>query len=178
MTFAPQPGKTVSHTRAVLVTTGLVAAVMFVQIIISFIVSVMYSIGFSGGEALRYMDSTAVSSFSGIITSLLPVAIGVFVGFRLIAPITAGLSIIKVLIRAVIATGIAAVVALIISVLGAILSLLVDLVSGDSDIGGSGFLSALANGVGTFVGELPLVALAAVLLWLWLRKSDAAATRG
>jgi hypothetical protein len=124
------------------------------------------------------MDSTAASSFSGIITSILPVAVGVFVGFRFIAPINAELGIVKVLLRAVIATAIAAVLALVIGILGAILSLLAGLISGDSGVGAGGFLTAVANAIGTFTGELPLVALAAVLLWLWLRKTDAAATRG
>ena len=99
--------------------------------------------------------------------SSLPFAVGVFVSLWLIAPLAAELTVRFVVTRALLASAAG-------SVLVVVVTLFIDLVG----LIAHGFelhsfahsgIFAIGRGVDAFIYSTPVVVLAAVLLWLWLR---------
>ena len=162
-------------TRAVLITALFVAAFAFARLVVgafvSFVTTIAYGYGYTGmiGSGLALQ----------LITVLLPLAAGVFVGFRLVAPITAPLSLRSVLLRSLVASGIAAVFAFIVELFVILATSVTDNIFGNSfplgQVGGAfgQAISQLTSVLAGFLENVPLVGLAAVLLWLWLRRHGA-----
>ncbi len=100
-------------------------------------------------------------------TTTLPFALGVLVVLWLVVPLAAHLTIRPVITRALLAAAAGAVLVLIVAVVVDLATLL----RLGFDIRGfahSGIV-AISRGVDMFISTTPVVVLAAVLLWLWLR---------
>ena len=165
--------KTDVTTRAVLVAAALVGAFLLVQLVLGNFASLVYSLRDDPLRTLGYQFSSSIAAF---FQNILPIVIGVFLGFRVFARITPDLQLIPVLVRSLVAAATGAVLALLVTGLFQFGTLFTGSFFGNSLPFGS-IRDALsnasywiANGVDNLVTLVPLVGLAAVLLWLWLRK--------
>ena len=179
MTLEKQSAETV--TRAVLVTALLVAAFIVAQALIGLLTNLLQSVAYAGPAMTgAYVQGAGYQ----IVTTALPVAVGVFLGFRLVAQITASISLRMVLVRSLVASGIAAVLQFVVGLMALFsASFSGSLFSNSipwSDIGAvfGSMISEFGSVVSGFVGYLPLIALAAVLLWLWLRRAPVSRALG
>ena len=118
-------------------------------------------------------------TLEGILRFVLPFALGVFLSLWVIAPVSHELTLRFVLTRAGLATLVGAVLVIIANVLFAVFGAFSPTGSlfGNSfptpGFDGSylvqGLIAALAAGLNAVISKAPLVLLAGVLLWLWLR---------
>jgi hypothetical protein len=160
-------------TRGVVVTAALVAAFLVVQALIGLVVTLVQSFAYAGpGMTGSYFQGAGYE----IATTALPIGVGVFLSFRLVAQITATISLRMVLLRSIVASVIAAILQFVVGLMVIFSTSFTGSLFANSipwsDIGtifGS-TVSNFGSVVGSFVGYLPLIALAAVLLWLWLRR--------
>jgi hypothetical protein len=167
---------TASNARTAGIAAGLVVAVLVVQVFVRTIISMfgnaVYS-GFApGGDPFAPLGSLVVT-FG---TSVLPVAIGVFLAFWFIVPLTADLRIAPVLLRSLIAAAVAAVATLVFTSVFA--------AGGAFTSAGAPFAGSFPSGMDvayavfgtvqtvldTLLSVIPIVMLAGVLVWLWVAK--------
>lgn len=163
-------------TRAVLVTALLVAAFHVVKLVFGVVVSFGNTLAYGSGGSFDYVANILEGSVWQFFTGIVPLAVGIFIGFRLVAPITALLALRSVLLRSVVAAGIAAAMALVIGIVFALSTHVTDNVFGYAfplgEVGGA-FTQAFASigeTLASLLASLPEIALAAVLLWQWLRR--------
>jgi hypothetical protein len=158
------------RTRATLVAAALIGAFLLVQNVIGTVSGLAY--GYTPGIFTAQAGSTTFEFF----TRIVPVAVGVFLVFwRFLAPITSTLTLTQVLLRSLVATAAGTVAAAVVGGVVALLSAAGGLLFGNAFPFGA--VGSVFNSFGTwfsslitgYVGLAPLVALAAVLLWLWLR---------
>jgi hypothetical protein len=163
-----QERATRANARTAGAAAGIVIAVVAVQAILRAIIAVFGAIAYSTtGEGYLQNVFTPVGGL-GIEfgTTVLPVAIGVFLAFWLLVPLTADLRVSGVALRSLAAAGI-----------GAALSLVFTAVYSGSSLlfGAQSLVSALFGTVQsalyTFVGVTPVVLLAGFLAWLWVSKA-------
>jgi hypothetical protein len=162
------------RTRAAFVAAALVGVFLLAQEIVGNIVGLSY------GGASSYLGAQIGSTTLGVFVRLVPIVIGVFLVFwRFLAPITAALTVKQVLVRSLVATAAGDLFA---SVIGGFVQFVTSFggyLFGNSfpfsNVGGAlnGFSTWLTSIVTGYVSLVPLVALAAVLLWLWLRDHRA-----
>lgn len=156
-----------------LVAAALVAAVMLLQSVLGALsgwaTSALYE-GVSFGSAAY--DEFVGPQFDGVLgqflTVTLPFAVGVFVSLWLIAPLAGQLGVRFVITRGLLASAAGAVFVFVVS----IVVQFVTMIRYVFDIRGfahSGVI-AVSTGVNVLIFTTPIVLLAAVLLWLWLRE--------
>ena len=123
---------------------------------------------FSGVDAYGWFAPQLVGMAAYLGVWALPVAAGVFLSLRYVAPITASANTAAVLARALVATAIGAAA-------GVVLSYPVSMAPSIAfgDVSGGGFLGTLFEMARRSVELIPLVLLAVTLGWLWLRRTPA-----
>lgn len=158
-----------------------VAVVMIVQAVLQAIISAFSNLAYSSADGY-YASQLGVlpflGSFTALGTSVLPIAIGVFLAFWLVVPLTADLRVTRVVLRSLLASVIASAVSLVITVLfsvfGAVLSSGPLFGNSFPSTGVSSVFYSFVGGVqsvfSTFVGVTPLVVLAGFLAWLWISQ--------
>jgi hypothetical protein len=104
-------------------------------------------------------------SIDELLFFILPVTLGVFLALWAIAPISHELTLRFVLTRAVLASACGVILVMIVQIAGAVLTLF----GGSVTAFVQRVFDALSTGASAFVSTTPLVLLACVLLWLWLR---------
>jgi hypothetical protein len=165
------------RTRGALVASLLVGAFLLLQNVIGNVVSVVYSFTQGQGGAGSPFAYSTLDFFVRII----PVVIGVFLVFWRLAPIMGGLVLRSVILRALVAAAAGALLSLIVGTIFGFAQSFTGYLFGNSFPYGNvadafgAVVGNVTSAVTGFVGLVPLVALAAVLLWLWLRGK--AATR-
>lgn len=121
--------------------------------------------------------------FGDAFTTTLPLAVGVFLSFWLISPITAGLRMLQVILRSVLAIGIGVCLVFVVLAIGEVISA----VSFSGPMFGASFpdpalatgnipqalASGLASAITIFISVLPIGILAGVLVWNWLARHPA-----
>ncbi len=133
----------------------------------------------AGIDLVQYIASAGPSALLLGAAQTLPFALGVFVSLWQFAPIGPELRVGHVLTRATLATGVGSVSSVLVLFVVALVTTIPAI--GGSLVRGLGFadaseelrstaVSIAATTVGSFVGALPLVALACVLLWSRLRE--------
>lgn len=159
-----------------------VAVVMIVQSILQAIISVFSNLAYSTADGNFFGVQNTFSPFVGSVfsfgTSVLPIAIGVFLAFWAVVPLTADLRVLQVVVRSLVASLIASAISLVITVVFSIVSAVASAgpVFGNSFPGADGssvfysLLGGLQSVFSTFVGVTPLVVLAGFLAWLWVSK--------
>jgi ABC-type multidrug transport system fused ATPase/permease subunit len=159
-------------TRAVIVTALLVAAFALARFVVGAIVSAITTFVYQGGGVYNYAGDIGWQLF----TVMVPLAAGVFIGFRIVARVTADLTVVRVLVRSLVASAIAAALGFVVGLFVTLGTSVTDNIFGNyfplGQVGGA-FAQAVSNFASTFstfVDVVPLVGLAAVLLWLWLRR--------
>ena len=166
--------------QAVIVTALLVAAFLLVGLVLNAITSMLSTFAYGGGYS--FISTVGQGLAAQVFTLVLPVAVGVYVGFRIVAPITAGLRLKSVLVRSLVASAIAAVLAFAVGFVLILGTTVTDNIFGNSfplgQFGGAigRAFGSLGTTVSIFFGNAPLIALAAVLLWLWLGAKRRAAS--
>ena len=154
-----------------LVTAAGMAALLLLQGVLSslagWISAQLYARVSFGAESFDPSPWSFGSLLDPFLQSTLPFAIGVFISLWLIAPIAAELTLPFVITRTLLASAAGALLVLIVAVV-------VDLVAFlrlGFDIHGfaHSVIVAISQGVGIFITTTPVVVLAGVLLWLWLR---------
>ena len=163
---------------AAVVTGVVLGALLIQQVLVGTLVLVRAaSFGAPAGEVFTASAITTLTS-SGV--STVPLAIGVFVSLWQIAPIGSQLGIGHVLSRSMLAAGVGALLAFLVSSVVGVISDFFVYRGRIFDGGATSFAqqvpftvgSGLITALSTFVTALPLVALAAVLLWIRLRDND------
>jgi hypothetical protein len=156
-----------------LVTAALIAAVIVLQSLlgsfVGWIVGTLYqrvSFGVAAFDDVAGWQATAV--IDAFLSVTLPFAVGVFLSLWLIAPLAGQLT-----LRFVITRGLLA------SAAGTVLVFVVNVVVGFVTMLGFGFdvrgfahsvVIAIGTAVNVFIYTTPIVLLAVVLLWFWLRE--------
>ncbi len=167
---------TLARTRGrlpALITAALVAAVILLQSVLGALAgwatSFFYELASFGSASLSEMVGPQFTEvFEQFARVTLPFALGVFISLWLIAPLAGALSLRFVITRGLLASAAGAVLVFVVSVF-------VDVVTMARyvfDIRGfahSGVI-AVSTAVNVFIYTTPIVFLAAVLLWLWLRE--------
>jgi len=165
-----------------------VAGVMIVQSILQAIIAVFGNLAYSAADGnvngLQNMFFPFGGSVFSFGTSVLPIAIGVFLAFWAVVPLTADLRVLQVVVRSLIASLIASAISLVITVIVSLFSAVASAgpVFGNSFPGADGssvfysFVGGLQSVFSTFVGVTPLVVLAGFLAWLWVSKGRPAAS--
>jgi hypothetical protein len=154
-----------------LVTALVVAAVILVQSVLGSIVgwvsSALYERVSFGARAFEFTPWQPSFILDPFLTVTLPFALGVFLSLWLIAPLAAQLTVRFVITRGLLASVAGGVVVLVVALVIAT----VTQVQYVFDIRGMAHsvVIALTTGVNTVIYTTPVVLLAAVLLWLWLR---------
>ncbi|CAN5189726.1 hypothetical protein BH11ACT2_BH11ACT2_23930 [soil metagenome] len=160
------------RTRAAIATAAAVGLFLLVQDIVGNVTGLLYSLtqGQSaiGGQA----GYTTLDFFARI----LPIAVGVLLVIWRLAPVTRELALRSVLLRSLVAAGAGTILALVVGGIFGFVRSFTGFLFGNSfpygDVANA-FGAAVGNltsAVTGFVALVPLVALAAVLLWLWLRS--------
>lgn len=180
-----------AHYRPALLAAAGVAIILLAQFIASIVISIGSFVRSSAVGESYYGDISSMigqwttSGAQMILATILPTAIGVALVFLLLLPLVASLSVAQVLLRSVVASagGAAAVF-----VVGVVLALFQGVRSlgplfGNSfpgfDTSGEvlwGIGSAIDGALYQLFTTIPVVALVAVLVWLWLRRGPAYAT--
>jgi len=124
-----------------------------------------------------FFDNFHVSGAAGVHGEILPIVVGVFLSLWMIAPVAGELRLRHVIARAVLAAAIAAV--LFAAVQGVVNGVAL-VQSWSANVPGQSLgetlrdivVEAIVGGALSFVSLLPLVILAAVFEWLWLRDRE------
>jgi len=155
-----------------LITAALIAALILVQAVLSSLAAWLGS-GFyqrvSFG-AVAFDDFTPWQPYfvESFVTVTLPFALGVFLSLWLIAPLAGELTVRFVIMRGLLASAVGSVLVLIVAIgMG-----FVTMIGFGFDIRGfaHSVIVAIGTAVNLFIYTTPIVVLAAVLLWLWLRE--------
>ena len=170
----------VVHQRGVvvaLVTGAAVLAALVVQAVLSGLFSFI-AVWMSGQGAQS--GGWPANAIGQAALTYLPFAIGVFLALWFVAPIAADLRLFHVITRALLVAAIGGALAIVVAIIGALLGafnysagLSSNIVANlGYDFGGAlsriGF--AVSSGLTLFIGALPVVLLACVLLWIWLER--------
>ena len=155
-----------------LITAALIAALILAQAVLSSLAAWLGS-GFyqrvSFG-AVAFDDFTPWQPYfvESFVSVTLPYALGVFLSLWLIAPLAGELSVRFVIMRGLLASAVGSVLVLIV----AIGTGFVTMIGFGFDIRGfaHSVIVAIGTAVNLFIYTTPVVVLAAVLLWLWLRE--------
>ena len=167
-----------------------VATVMIVQSILQAIIGVFGNLSYgavdgnSGYFQLQNVFAPVAGIAQSLGTSILPIAIGVFLAFWLVVPLTADLRVIQVVLRSLIASAIASAISLVITIVFSIGGALASsgpffgnrFPSTDGSYVLNSFLGGVQSVFSTFVGVTPLIVLAGFLAWLWISKGRPAAS--
>ena len=162
----------------------LVAAVMIGQGIVQAIVGVFGNLAYaSDPDGIGFqqpLDTFGPVSDLAVAfgTSVLPIAIGVFLAFWLLVPLSANLRIAGVLQRALAASAVASAVSLVFSAVFSVGSVLASagplfgnaFPRPDGSLLFDSLFSAVQSVLYTFVAVTPVVLLAGVVVWLWAAK--------
>jgi hypothetical protein len=146
---------------------AIVAAVLIAQSILRAIVGVISNLanGSITGYNLQYSLNPLGEGVITFATSVVPSALGVFLAFWVLVPLTADLRIGRVVLRSLVAAAVAAVLTCLFTGVYAF---------GDAVLRGGDFFYAVFGTVQTtfyaFISVTPLVLLVGVLVWLWLSK--------
>jgi hypothetical protein len=162
--------------RTAAAAAGLVIAVLIVQAFVRTIISVFGNAVYSGFASGSDVFSPLSSFFITFGTTVLPAAIGVFLAFWFIVPLTAELRVVAVVLRSLTASAVAAVVTLVFTSVfaagGALTSTGApfgsDFPSG-MDVAYAAF-GTVQTVLYTFLSVTPLVMLVGVLVWLRVSK--------
>jgi hypothetical protein len=160
--------------RTAAAAAGLVIAVLLVQAFVRTIISVFGNAVYSGFASGSDIFSPLSSFFITFGTTVLPTAIGVFLAFWFIVPLTADLRVVSVVLRSLIAAVVAAVVTLVFTSVFA--------AGGAFTSTGAPFGTSFPSGMDvayaafgtvqtvlyTFLSVTPLVMLVGLLAWLWV----------
>ncbi|MHA6694459.1 hypothetical protein [Homoserinimonas sp. A520] len=159
---------------AALIVAGGVLVFAAVQQLVGAASSTLIGIGLNSIPPM-YWESIWGGAITGIFSYHLPFALGVFASLWLVAPISAGLSLSRVVVRALVASGIGAVLALVVRVAW-------DAVWALQGVGpwfghafpalpherlGHSLMFGVQAGIGAFTLHLAMVVLGCVLLWIW-----------
>jgi len=173
-----------ANARTAAVAALLVAGVTIVQAILQSVADALSILVYVASPvALGYPPgSDAVGSFAATTASLglavAPVALGVFLAFWLLVPLTAELHVGRVALRSLVASAVAAAVAL---AIGAVVAA-VDAAATSGPLFGNAFprpdsstlfqsLSmTVQSALYTFVAVTPVVILVGVVVWLWVAR--------
>jgi len=162
----------------------LVAGLMLVQTIMHSVIDAVghlayavtpVAVGYPSGE----VAVSLVSTFSAAGLSIVPVALGVFLAFWLLVPITAELRVTRVVLHSLAAAGIAAAVALaigLVSAVGRIVASAGPLFGTafplpDGSILGPSLLEVVRAVLFACVAVTPVVVLAGLVVWLWIVRT-------
>lgn len=155
---------------------GGVLAVLLAQDIVTGIVSIIGS-AVTGG----YLGYAVAGAWSDALGTSLPFAAGVFLSFWQLAPVGGPLRLAHVVTRSLLAAGVGSVTVLLVNIVINLVNGVRGFVQGDTAYVASAGADvvaslgyALQTAVITFVTVLPLVVLAAVLVWVFLRGRDSA----
>jgi hypothetical protein len=169
--------KTDVRTRGAIAASLLVGVYLVAQSVLGVIGALAAELHYQPGYA--GLGAHLQSAVLDLFLRTLPIVVGVFVSLRLIAPISAELTLVSVLLRSLIAAAAGAALAFLVGGVFAFLSSFTGNLFGNSfpfeafgDVVGA-MLSAIVSAIGDFFGLVPLIALAAVLLWIWLRRREA-----
>lgn len=175
--------------RAAGVAALLVAGVTLVQAMMQSVIDVFGLLAYSASPvAVGYppgdVAGSLVSTAATLGLSIVPVALGVFLAFWLVVPLTAGLPVARVLLRSLAAAGIASVVALVLGILGAVARVVS--ASGpvfgnafprpDGSVLGRSLFEVVQSVLFTFIAVTPVVALAGMVVWLWIARTARGST--
>ena len=163
---------------AAVVTGVVLGAILIQQVLVGMMV--MVRAASFGAPASEVFAASTITTLTSAGVSTVPLAIGVFVSLWQIAPIASQLRIGHVLSRSMLAAGVGALLAFLVSSVVGVISDLFVYRGSIFDGGATSFAqqvpftvgSGLITALSTFVTALPLVALAAVLLWIRLRDND------
>ncbi|GAB2448680.1 hypothetical protein HD599_001845 [Conyzicola lurida] len=150
---------------------AIVAAVLVAQSVLRAIVGAISNLA-AGGIAgnVQYSLNPLGEGVISFATSVVPSALGVFLAFWVLVPLTADLRIGRVVLRSLVAAAAAAVLTCLFTGVYAF---------GDAILRGGDFFYAVFGTVQTtfyaFISVTPLVLLVGVLVWLWLSKPAPAA---
>jgi hypothetical protein len=167
-----------------------VAGVMILQAILQAVIGIFSALAFGaadGGDGYFEVQNAfapVAGAFQSLGTSVLPIAIGVFLAFWLVVPLNPELRVMQVVLRSLLASAIASAVSLVITI---VFSFGGALVSSGPLFGnrfpnpdGSFLLYSVLGGIQsvfyTLVAVTPLVILAGLLAWLWVSKGRPAAS--
>ena len=173
MTLSLQERATRANARTAGAAAAIVVAVIVVQAILRAVIAVFSTIAYSTTEQSYLQNVFAPVGNLGFEfgTTVLPGAIGVFLAFWLLVPLTADLRVAGVALRSLAAAGVGSGLSLVFTALYSGTSLL---------FGGQSLANAVFGTVQsalyTFVGVTPVVLLAGFLAWLWISKAQPAAS--
>jgi hypothetical protein len=168
----------------------IVAGVMILQAILQAIIGIFSALAFGaadGGDGyfqVQNVFAPVAQAFQSLGTSVLPIAIGVFLAFWLVVPLSSELRVVQVVLRSLLASVIASAVSLVITIVlsfgGAFASSGPFFGNAFPNPDGSFLLYSVLGGIQsvfyTFVSVTPLVILAGFLAWLWISKGRPAAS--
>lgn len=112
---------------------------------------------------------------AGIATDVLPQVLGIFVSLWILAPVAGSLQLRFVIARAALAAGVGAAFSVVVHIVVAMVGLLVRWWAGSFGWGNpaaDAVVSEVTRGVSLWLNFLPIVVLAVVFLWLWLRDRE------
>lgn len=162
----------------------LVAGVSVAQASLQTVGDVLGLLAYAGSPvAVGYPPgSDAVASFASTTAAygltVAPVALGVFLAFWLLVPLTAALRIGRVVLRSLAASGIASAIALAITAVVTVVGAATAagplfgnaFPSADGALLSQSLLMALQSALYSFVAVAPVVMLAGVIVWLWVSR--------
>jgi len=173
-----------ANARTAGVAALIVGVVMIVQSILQAAIGVVSTLGYglgAGGSSvgdLRTTFAPVVAGMQSFGTSVLPIAIGVFLAFWLVAPLAADMRVTRVVLRSLVASGVASAVSLAITVVASLGGAFASsgpffgaaFPAADGSIFYFSFIGGVQSVFSTFVGVTPLVILAGFLAWFWSSK--------
>jgi len=155
-----------------LITAALIAVLILAQSLLASVIgwigSTFYQRVSFGAAAFDDVPGWQPYVFDAFLKVTLPLAIGVFVSLWLIAPLAAELTVRFVITRGLLASAAGTVLVLVVAIVVDFITML----GFGFDIRGfaHSVIVAIGTAVDVFIYTTPIVALAAVLLWLWLRE--------
>ena len=163
-----------------LVTAVGVLVVLLAQAVLGSLVGYMQYLGYSIGQQGNPGPYGFSPSVETILRYILPFALGVFLSLWVVAPVSHELTLPFVLTRAGLASLAGALLVIIVNALFALFGAIsatghlfgnsFPTPGFDGNYFGQNLLGSLASGLNSFISDTPLVLLAGVLLWLWLRE--------
>jgi len=180
----PKPSTTTANWRTALLIAAALAALLIALNIASVIIALVndsfYRITSSGGGFnLSVMSDYLTGFVREVFSYLLPLAAGVFVSLKFIAPITSTTSVATVLLRGLIATAVGVAMATVFVIVGGFiggLSFAGPLFGGSFpqvlgvDNVGFDFLYRISTMLPSALQIAPTVVLIVILGWLWMRR--------
>jgi hypothetical protein len=164
---------------------GGIAVVMIAQQMVQTVTSAVGGLAYGSLTSTYYgpngIADVFVPFFGSLGLTVIPVAIGTFLSFWLVAPVVAELRLATVLLRSVIAAAIAGLAVLVATLLWSVAFAIATAgpLTGNSfprlnvDASGLSFIGNLQTAVWTFGSLTPLVVLAGVLVWLRVSRHRA-----